>query len=56
MLDSLPLYGGSYERRKMGTPDYSGNELPPYIRRAVDEDTPLEDSIQAALERKSRES
>ena len=54
-LDSLPLYGGSFERRTMGTPDYIGTELPPFIKYIRDTDSPREDSVDEALGRKASE-
>lgn len=56
MLDPLPLYGGSFERRAMGTPDYSGAELPPMIKAVRDLGFVREDAVDEALKRKSMES
>ena len=56
MLESLPLYGGSYERREMGTPDYAGVELPPYIKVVRDTNWPRERAVDEALRRKAGES
>lgn len=56
LIEPLPLYGGSFERRRMGTPDYSGAELPPAIKLMRDYDLPVEESVEEALERKVRES
>ena len=56
MLDPLPLFGGSHERRMVGTPDYRGVELPPRIREVRDTDFPREEEVDRALLRKAMES
>ncbi len=52
----LPLFGGSFERRVAGTPDYTGVELPPAIKLMRDADLPREGEVSRALERKGLES
>ncbi len=55
-LIDLPLYGGSFERRQAGTPDYSGVELPPAIKVIRDTDWLREEAVDNALGRKGEES
>ena len=52
-LEQLPLYGGSFERMKMNTPDYSKGDIPPMIKQARAEDVELPESVEAELNRKA---
>ena len=49
MLDPLPLFGGSLERRMAGTPDYRGVELPPAIKAIKKVGYPVEREVYEAI-------
>jgi len=54
-LEQLPLYGGSFERMKMNTPDYSKGDIPPMIKQARAEGVELPESVEAELNRKAEQ-